>query len=184
MSQNSKAIPIILDTDIGNDPDDLLALAMVLDRVDLFDLRAVITTGKAPDVRARFVKYLCGLVSINIPIGTGIATELSKDPSEFHLNFFREFGLDLSSPNIFPNARDVLKNILSPEVTLITIGPLSTLADFIINHPSAMVDNVVQVVSMGGFISRKKNKHVKEYNFGCDRNATRIVLLKDFDISV
>ena len=175
------SLPVILDTDLGNDPDDLLALAMVLDRNDLFDLKAVITTGKDPNLRANFVQHLCKLSSRNIPIGIGRPTLLSNEPSRIHSHFFCESEADLSPSNTFPEAQDILKDIWTPEVTLITIGPLSTLANFIIKNPSRVKDKNLQVVSMGGFISRKKkDKYVKEYNFGSDTNATRIVLRENF----
>jgi len=91
-----------------------------------------------------------------------------------------ESGADLSPSNTFPQAHDILREILTPEITIITIGPLSTLADLIITNPSMVENNVSQVISMGGFISQNNPKHVKEYNFGCDQKATRLVLSKGF----
>ena len=175
------ALPIILDTDIGNDPDDLLALAMILDRDDLFDLQAVITTGKNPTLRAQYVQYLCDISSQKIPIGLGVASDNSKEPTRIHTDFFKKLGADLSSSCSFPDARDILRKVLSPEVTILTIGPLSTLADFIVTSPSC-AHQIHNVVSMGGFISRSnKNKFVPEYNFGSDLTATKIVLAMNFN---
>jgi len=173
-------LPLILDTDIGNDPDDLLALSMILDREDLFDLKAVVTTGKNPELRACFVHHLCQLSSRNIPIGAGQPTECSKEPSEFHIRFFKDKGANLSNKN-FPKAREVISSVLSPQITLMTIGPLTTIADFFAHNPSGTIDKLTRLVSMGGFISRKKTKYVKEYNFGSDKKATDTVLEKGID---
>ena len=49
----SGALPVVLDTDMGNDPDDLLALAMILDRPEFY-LHAVIVSGKSPVLMARY----------------------------------------------------------------------------------------------------------------------------------
>ena len=169
-------LPIILDTDIGNDPDDLLALAMILHRHDLYDLKAVITTGKSVRLRANFVKHLCALSGEDIPIGVGAELESLKAPTDIHKDFFEKYGADLSADNTCPNAEDVLQEHLSPDVTLITIGPLSTLADFIKAYPDQLANNSLRVLSMGGFVSRKSKKFVKEYNFGSDLEATKLIL--------
>ncbi len=170
------SLPVILDTDIGNDPDDLLALAMILDRSDLFDLRAVVTTGKAPAQRAGMVRHLCLLCNRQeLPIGIGSATENSKAPTEFHVSYFAKAGADIACDQRFPVASDILDDHLTPDVNLITIGPLTTLADTLRMRPT-MSRKLGRLVSMGGFISRKKKKPVREYNFGTDQAATRVVL--------
>jgi purine nucleosidase len=182
----SGALPVVLDTDMGNDPDDLLALAMILDRPE-FDLRAVIATGKNPILRARFVRHLCKISGQEgIPVGVGSAPDGStqyaiRGPSEFHTSFFRQnAGFDPAKDVDFPEAREILTDVMSPEVTLITIGPLTTLADFISENPSS-VKNISRVVSMGGFISRKGKKYVKEYNFSSDPRSTRKILTQGFE---
>ena len=173
-------LPIVLDTDIGYDPDDLLALAMILDRSE-FDLRAVITTGKNPELRALMVQHLCNISgNDDVLIGIGSTTETSKEPTELHKAFFSDEGVDLSSKSVFHDSVDILNTVLSPAVTVITIGPLTSLADYISTNPPAIV-NIKRVVSMGGFISRKSGKCIREYNFGSDPSSTRVVLNQGFE---
>lgn len=58
-----KPLSIVLDTDIGNGPDGLLALCMILDRTDKIDLCGVICTGKSAGLKVCLVRHIleiCG----------------------------------------------------------------------------------------------------------------------------
>ncbi|MBT3381815.1 MAG: hypothetical protein HN742_06145 [Lentisphaerae bacterium] len=169
-----RPLPIVLDTDIGNDPDDLLALAMVLDRTDLFELRGIVTTGKEPALRARFASCLCCVAGrSDIPVAIGCDTPLSHSPSDFHLRFFSARGLPEHVAELI--SWEELMAQLTPDVTVVTIGPLTTLATWLREFPGG-TSRLGKVVSMGGFVTRRKRKPVGEYNFGIDAEATRIVL--------
>ena len=59
-------VPIIIDTDIGDDFDDSWALSTAISRPDLWDVKMVLTAAKNTPARAQIVaKYLtrCGFYS-------------------------------------------------------------------------------------------------------------------------
>src|SRR5262245_46707983 len=66
--------PVVLDTDIGNDVDDALALALLMASPEV-ELRGVTTVGATPDVRAlltcRFVTFTGRR---HVPVAAGVAT--------------------------------------------------------------------------------------------------------------
>lgn len=167
-------LPIVLDTDIGNDPDDLLALAMILDHPDIYDLRGIVTTSKEPELRAEFARCLCAVARReHVPVGVGCASDLSDPPNKFHRDYFARYGLGSKSASDFLSWDDVLSSV-THNITLVTIGPLTTLASFLHAHPGAS-KSLGMVVSMGGFVSRRNRKPVGEFNFGVDVDATRFV---------
>ena len=69
--------PVLLNTDIGNDPDDLLALCFLLMRPDI-DLTGISTYGLDVHVRARLTRKVCGLAGRNIPVAAGAAHLLTR----------------------------------------------------------------------------------------------------------
>lgn len=172
-------LPLILDTDIGNDPDDVLALAMILDRPDLFDIRGVITTGSESELRAQFVAVLCLVAGRpDIPVAAGCETALTSPPTAIHRDYFqRNAPAGRNLPAL--HSPESVMDLVAPEICFATIGPLTTLARFI-ELDSSLSDRLGNVVSMGGFVSRRNKKPVGEYNFGIDPEATRRVL--DLDI--
>ena len=71
-------IPVILDTDIGDDIDDTWALVMLLGMPQM-DLKLVVTDyGNTPERTRLVAKILQRLGRTDVPIGTGIKT--ANDP--------------------------------------------------------------------------------------------------------
>ena len=71
----SAPLPIVLDTDIGDDFDDSWALSTAIARPDLWDLRLVLTAAKDTRKRAQIVaKYLMAYNRTDVPIGIGVRT--------------------------------------------------------------------------------------------------------------
>src|SRR5512138_1823100 len=74
-----KPIPIIFDTDIGDDIDDALALALALQSPEI-DVRAITTVIDDTDLRTRLAWKQLGIYGRrDIPLGTG-ASEPLLDP--------------------------------------------------------------------------------------------------------
>jgi inosine-uridine nucleoside N-ribohydrolase len=171
-------LPVILDTDIGNDPDDVLALAMILDRPDLFDIKGVIATGMESELRAHFVAVMCLVAGRpDIPIGVGCETAHTSPPTAMHRDFFeRNTPLGGNLPEL--QSPESVMDLVAPDICFVTIGPLTTLARFIVSD-SSLPGRLGNVVSMGGFVSRRNTKPVGEFNFGVDPEATRRVLAFD-----
>jgi purine nucleosidase len=78
---DENAVPVILDTDIGTDVDDIVALGLLL-RAPHIDLRAVTTVYVNAGLRARMVKAVLALVGRDdIRVGSSADLPLLKrDP--------------------------------------------------------------------------------------------------------
>ena len=150
-------IRVILDTDIGNDIDDTWALAMLL-RSPRFDLRLVTTTDGQPEYRARLVAKLLTIAGRNeIPIGlgpdAGKPTGKEKESrwlGNYQLSEYK--GLVLCD-----GVGEMIRTIKSSRrpVTVISIGPLQTLAAALDRDPS--IARNVNWVGMQGSVFKGYN---------------------------
>lgn len=165
---------ILLDTDIGDDIDDALAIALALRHPDV-ELIGVTTVFRDTTLRARMTRYLLDVYGhSNIPVYAGAGKPLLRPmPREPH-----EPQLDLTPAEVADSASmhavDIIRNTYSQpdsDVTLVTIGPLTNLALALAIEP-ALAQRIPRVVAMGGWIGRAES----EWNIKCDAEAAAIVL--------
>ncbi len=121
-------IPVILDTDIGDDIDDSWALAMLL-KSPRFDVRLITTTQGLGTQRATIIaKYLTIAGRTDIPIGIGAEDDLKTG---YKLkNWVGDFKLADYAGTVRADGVQALIDVInhSPApVTVIVIGPLGTL---------------------------------------------------------
>src|SRR5579871_5641419 len=134
-----KAIPILLDTDIGSDIDDAFALALILASPEL-DLRGVTTVGTDPQTRARIVcRMLTAAGRREIPVAAGERPQPEEE--------IEKQGRYAKSPDISggrsaqpvkETAVDLLYQQLKArpgELTIVAIGPLTNIARLFREHP-------------------------------------------------
>jgi inosine-uridine nucleoside N-ribohydrolase len=143
---------ILLDTDIGTDVDDAVALAYLLCHPDCELLGITTVTGEA-EKRASQASVLCQAAGKDIPIYPGAdrpmqgeqrqpiaqqATVLPRWPHQ--TNFPMNQAVDFLADTIraYPN-----------EVTLLTIGPLTNVGLLFSNYPD-VADLLTGLVMMGG----------------------------------
>lgn len=169
-----KPAPVIFDTDIGDDIDDALALALILQSPEL-DLRAVTTVLGDTETRTRLAFKELRLYSRGeIPIGTG-AEEPLLDP--WPKVRARQFEV-LEEQDLFPPAgrkpaAQLMVEILMAsreKVALIPVGPLTNIALALRLQP-AIKDKIERIVLMGGAFFPPRS----EYNIQRDRVAAEIV---------
>ncbi|OED63303.1 hypothetical protein A143_12900 [Vibrio splendidus ZS-139] len=162
---------IIVDTDIGDDADDILAIAYALKCKNL-DLLGVTTVYKNTLRRAQMAKHLFALAGReDIPVYAGECHSLKKKnaieeiPCQFQ-------DVMASYPVSDVSALDFYQKVLSNEekITIVAIGPLTNIANLITKH-SGLIHNIKQIVLMGGCYYR----HVNEWNIVCDPEAADIV---------
>lgn len=167
-------IPIILDTDIGDDIDDALALALALQSPEL-DLRAVTTVIDDTETRTRLAWKELGLYGRqDIPVATG-ASEPLLDP--VRPQRARQFEV-LTDADTVPEAAhrraaDLIIDTLmaSPRpMTLVPIGPLTNIALALKSGPNIR-PKIARIVLMGGAFHMLN----QEYNIWRDRVAAEIV---------
>ncbi|MHB1356951.1 MAG: nucleoside hydrolase [Anaerolineae bacterium] len=177
---------IILDTDMGGDVDDAIALSLAM-RSPEINLALVTTVYADTVLRARVARKLLQLDGHDgVMVAAGCERPLLRR-SVPKLDGHEGRGLLANEQDGLPieqgHAIDyIIKLIMtsSEPPTLVTIGPLTNIALAIIREP-AIIQRVAEVVIMGGYIYPAVVGHqvlgVKaDYNLVCDPEATQIVL--------
>ncbi|HEU5228224.1 MAG TPA: nucleoside hydrolase [Ktedonobacteraceae bacterium] len=166
---------VFLDTDIGDDIDDALALALILQSSEIA-LQGVSTVfGKTPK-RARLAAHLLRVFGReDVPVAAGIATPLqprhrpSGVPQAAILDEREIFPAlsPLSGPEL------LIQTTLShqQQLTLICIGPLTNIATAL-NMEPCINSAIRNIVMMGG----SGNVPWAEWNVRSDAKAAQIVL--------
>jgi len=166
--------PIILDTDIGDDIDDALALALALQSPEL-DVRAVTTVIDDTETRTRLAWKELGLYGRHeIPVATG-ASEPLLDP--VRAARAPQFSVLTEADTVPAAARRratdlIIETLLaSPQqITLVPIGPLTNIALALKEQPR-IKPKISRIVLMGGAF----HMLIQEYNIWRDRVAAEIV---------
>ncbi|OME91258.1 MULTISPECIES: nucleoside hydrolase [Paenibacillus] len=173
---------VIIDTDIGSDIDDAMALALAMRSPEII-LEGVTTVYGDVDLRAKMVKKLLQFgnredvhvyAGINNPLlnnreiwmagheGEGLLTE------EDALEYDSKHAVDFIIETVMNNPG---------EITLVPIGPLTNIAASIIREPR-IVENVKEIVLMGGvtrFGESGPEMRLVEHNIVCDPEAASVV---------
>src|SRR5210317_560552 len=121
------AIPVILDTDIGDDIDDTWALAMLL-KCPQLDIKLITTDCLHPTARTKLIAKLLTVAGrTDIPIGMGPGAEGGTNQDKWT----EDFKLDDYAGTIHKDGVGAIIDTIngSPEtITVIAVGPLQTLA--------------------------------------------------------
>ena len=159
------AIPVILDTDIGHDVDDVWALAFLLNCPEL-DVKLITTCTGDTVYRARLVaKMLETAGREDVPIGIGVPLDATP---KTHSKWLGEFDLLEYEGVVYRDGiGSICEAILGSEeeVTLLGIGPLPNIAAALAREPD-IVGNA-RFVGMHGSLRRGylgAPKPMREYN--------------------
>jgi len=166
-------IPIILDTDPGNDIDDALAISYLLAQ-PLCDLIGITTVSGDVQQRAAIAEVLCNAAGRqDIPIVCGKSLSVIEHPSQpgcKHYDAISHLPHRLDRPSD-EAARFILDavNRRPGEIVLLSIGPLTNIAQVLEVDPS--VPQILKgFYSMAGAFWSYDNK---EWNCICDGEAAR-----------
>ena len=133
-------IPVILDTDIGLDVDDVWALAFLLQCPEL-EIRLITTCTGDTTYRAALVAKILEVAGrTDIPVGVGLAGE---DSLKTHIEWLGDYQLaDYPGIVYAEGIAAISDTILASEeaVTLIAIGPLTNVAAAL-EHAPSIVEN-------------------------------------------
>ena len=183
-------IPLILDTDIGDDIDDALALALILSSPAL-DLRGVTTVFRNAPRRAILAGKILSDYGRNVvPIAPGISQPLlqpfdAKVGAQFRV--LEEDGDEDFWPEVPWNGIDFLVDECCGEIspydadnvlTLAPIGPLTNIAVAIARCPEIVA--CARIVMMGGCWSENQ----MESNVRSDPEAAAMVLNSGIEITM
>ncbi len=180
-------VPVALDTDIGGDIDDALALAFCALHPGV-DLRCVTTVNGDTDRRARLARALLDLLGRrDVPVGAGASVGLSgvdnaSMPAGLNhgADLIDATGLGAAEPASALLA-DVLERTARP-VEVCAIGALTNVAATMAARPD-LLDRVAGLHVMGGCLGPvllggpddQEGDPFWEHNLGCDPFAAAVV---------
>lgn len=182
---------VILDTDIGSDVDDALALALIL-KSDELKLEAVTVVHGDLDIRARIAMKMLSLAGAgDIPVAKGIEKPLLMDRPVFWTGHEGEGILTPEDRDLKPASTHAIDLIVSKimeakgEITIIAIGPLTNIAAAIIREPR-ITEYVRDIFIMGGVtrLFNGMNLPYREHNIRCDPEAAKIVFNSGMPITM
>lgn len=172
---------IILDTDIGTDSDDAVALSLAL-RSPEIKLEGVTTVYGNVHVRAEIAKKIMALSGDSeVDVHPGVVQTLLHNREVFWAGIEGE-GLDIEEQNRNDSKHAVdfiIETVMNNpgQITLVTIGPLTNIAAAIIREPR-LVRHLKEIVMMGGVV-RLGSSAVElppiEHNVKCDPEAASLV---------
>ena len=188
-----EVVPIVIDTDMA--PDDWLAILLLLGRDDA-DVRAITVTGAGEAHCEPGVRHALALVKLaghsGIPVACGRETPIAGDrafPAPWREGVDALLGIEIPAGEA-PADVDAVELLTSTvladpgEVTLLTLGPLTNVAEAVAASPQ-LVDAIPSVVVMGGAVETGGNvgvsgvgieNDVAEWNIFVDPLAAKQVL--------
>lgn len=185
---------MIVDTDMA--PDDMLALLYLLSRPDV-NLRAITISGTGITRCAAGIKNARAILETmqraTIPVACGRETPLQNThafPNEWRdamENYLQLESSNTRAPN--ESAVELLTRILdapNEKITILTLGPLTNLADAFAQHPT-LTRQIEMVYSMGGAVNgagNVSNHNAAEWNFYIDPFAAQQVIASDVPLTL
>jgi inosine-uridine nucleoside N-ribohydrolase len=172
------AIPVILDTDIGDDFDDTWALVFLL-KSPQFDVKLVTTTCGKAEYRAKIIAKLLTVAGrTNIPVGLG---EGGRDGVGGQQPWVKDYQLADYPGKIFQDGAGAVIDVInhsSQAVTVISDGPLHTMAKALERDPQ--IASKANFAGMFGSVrigyGDNKNKIDAEYNVKANPLAASKIL--------
>jgi inosine-uridine nucleoside N-ribohydrolase len=172
----AEKVPVIFDTDIGDDIDDSWALVMLL-KSPQFDVKLVTTTCGKAEYRAKIVARLLTVAGrTDIPVGLGSGGRGGEGGQQAWVKDYKL--ADYSGKILEDGAAAIIDTIeKSPQpITVIAVGPLHTLADALDRRPEIAAK--ASFVGMHGSVRKGYGGGAKpsaEYNVKANAPACRKV---------
>jgi inosine-uridine nucleoside N-ribohydrolase len=179
----NRRVPVVLDTDIGDDIDDTWALAMLLKSPEV-DIRLVVSDTGDTAYRAKLIAKMLEVAGrTDVPVGVGIP---GRKPSyrEPQRAWVADYSLNDYPGRIYSDGVEAIIETLnsSPEpVTLICIGPVTNIAEVL--RRDAAVARKAHFVGMHGSINRGyegKAQPDAEWNVKQDPRSCQITFAGDW----
>ena len=165
-----KPVPVILDTDIGDDIDDTWALTMLL-KSPQFDVKLITTTSGKAEYRAKLIAKLLTVAGrTDIPIGLGAGGREGTGPIN---DWVKDYKLSNYPGRIHEDGAQAIVDVVNTlavkklPVTIIAIGPLQTLEAALKRDPG--IAPKADFVGMHGSVRKGYDNNPTpsvEYNMG------------------
>jgi len=146
---------LIVETDIGHDPDDYFALCYL--QAAGADIRAILVT-PGHRYQVAIARMFCQEVGLDIPIGIAKETDVVKTGGKsFHMGLLRRYGYpeeDLGDGFGY----ELLDSVLGdhPESEVFVCGPVKSLGRYMMGHPDRRFGRVTM---QGGFLPYDAHRH-------------------------
>ena len=182
---------VILDTDIGTDVDDCLALGVILGSPEL-NLVGVTTVYGDVDLRARMVQTLFRLRGVaDIPVVTGARPPLLARRTVYWAGHEGVGLLEPGDETLAATGTDAIEFIIRTvrqnpgAIHLIAIGPLTNIAIALLRDPGFGQD-LAGLTIMGGVLRGPDSLHLSyvEHNIKCDPEAAHLVFSSGIPLSL
>jgi inosine-uridine nucleoside N-ribohydrolase len=178
-------IPVVFDTDIGDDIDDTWALALLVQSPE-FDVKLVTTAVNNTRSKARIVaKFLETVGRTDIPVGIGVQTNKNRHRQE---EWTRGYRLASYPGTIHEDGVQALIDTImsSPKpIKLIAVGPLPNVAAALEREPR--IAQKAEFVGMHGSIRLGyggSSKISAEYNVRADAKASQKVFTAPWKMTI
>jgi inosine-uridine nucleoside N-ribohydrolase len=179
-------IPVILDTDIGDDIDDTWALGLLLQSPELDPKLVVGDHGKA-QYRARLIaKFLEVAGRTNIPVGVGLQVNLTGEGPQ--ADWVKDYDLSRYPGQVYADGvQAIIDTIMgsAQPVTLIAIGPVPNIAAALEREPR--IAERARFVGMHGSVRRGYGGSPSlspEYNVRSDVAACQTVFAAPWNMTI
>jgi inosine-uridine nucleoside N-ribohydrolase len=181
-------VPVILDTDIGDDIDDTWALGLLLKSPEV-DLKLVVTDqGKAP-YRAKIIaRFLERAGRTDVAVGLGVPVAKLPDEGVTQAAWVQGYDLKAYPGKIHEDGVQAIVDTImkSPQpVTVVAIGPLPTLEAALERRPE--IARRARFVGMHGSVRRGyggAKDPCPEYNVKANPKACQKVFTAPWDMTV
>ena len=182
----NKKIPVILDTDIGDDIDDTWALALLLKCPEL-DVKLVVGDQGKSEYRAKLIAKLLETAGrSNVPVGVG--PDVNSHGTGRQQAWVEDYDLDSYPGKVREDGVQAIIDVImgSPEpVTLIAVGPLPNIKLALVRDPR--IAQRARFVGMHGSVRKGYGGTPKisaEYNVRADSPACQAALSAPWDIVI
>jgi inosine-uridine nucleoside N-ribohydrolase len=179
-------VPVILDTDIGDDIDDTWALGLLLKSPEL-DLKLVVGDNGKNLYRAKLLaRFLERARRTDVPVGLGIDTATHGAGGQ--AGWVGDYNLNAYPGKVYADGVQAMIELImhsSERVTLIGIGPAPNLAAALAREPA--IASRARFVGMYGSVRKgysNSDQPAAEYNVKQDAKACQRVLSAGWDITI
>ncbi len=181
-------VPVIFDTDIGDDIDDTWALALLL-RCPELDVKLVVGDYGKPRYRARLLARMLETAGrVDIPIGVGVDVTVSNPDIETQAEWIEGYELSDWPGKLYEDGvQAIIETVMSAPgpVTLIAVGPLPNIAAALRREPR--IAQKIRFVGMHGSVRRGYDgspEPAAEWNVVCDIPSCQQVFAAPWPMTV
>lgn len=169
---------VLLDTDIGSDIDDAVALAYLLAHPEC-ELLGITTVSGQPVTRAEIASAICKAAGKEVPIYPGAEHPLlgaQQQPGASQASALNRWSHEARFPE--GEAIEFMRRTIRQhpgEITLLTIGPMTNAA-LLFRADESVAGLLAGLTMMGGvFVDFSTGRGLREWNVRCDPLAAAIV---------